>query len=90
MPQPQGMARAILNALPRAAPRQCTRLMSTARAAQPKRPTAANTTNLPPQPYPPVVRRGFKTVEEAKSRYKSGVRIAEAELVGRNKPIRSG
>ncbi|KAK3901180.1 SCO1/SenC-domain-containing protein [Staphylotrichum tortipilum] len=75
MPQPQGMARAILNALPRAAPRQCARLMSTAGTTLPKRPTTATTAklqSLQPQLYPPTARRGFKTVEEAKSRYKSG------------------
>jgi protein SCO1 len=78
MPQPAAMARAAINALPRAVPRQCTRLMSTVRSAQAKRPTPPGPTKLQSQPYQPLVQRRFKfkTVEEAKSRYRSGVRIA--------------
>lgn len=83
MPQPTSTARAVLNALPRVVPRQCaqqcTRLMSTARSAPTKRPTAPSPARIQSQPYQPLVQRRFKysTVEEAKSRYKSGVRIAE-------------
>ncbi|EAQ89691.1 hypothetical protein CHGG_06310 [Chaetomium globosum CBS 148.51] len=79
MPQPTTTARAVFNALPRVAPRQCaqqcTRLMSTARSAPTKRPTAPNPARFQSQPYPPLVQRRFKfnTVEEAKSRYRSGV-----------------
>ena len=74
------MARAAINALPRAVPRQCARLMSTARSAPAKRPTAPSPTTLQSRPYQPLVQRRFKfkTVEEAKSRYRSGVRIARA------------
>ncbi|KAK4042517.1 protein SCO1, mitochondrial [Parachaetomium inaequale] len=68
MPPPAAAARAVFNALPRAAPRQCTRLMSTARSAPAKRPTAPS----PARFQPLAQRRTFKTVEEAKSRYRSG------------------
>jgi hypothetical protein len=52
--------------------------MSTARGAQlqARRPTAPSPSTLGRQPCQQVVqRRAYKTVEEAKSRYKSGVRI---------------
>ncbi|KAJ4298697.1 Cu-binding protein [Collariella sp. IMI 366227] len=73
MPQPPATARAVLNALPMAAPRQSIRLFSTARSAQAKRPTAPSPAKFQSNPYQPLVqRRLFKTVEEAKSRYRSG------------------
>ncbi|KAK4157025.1 protein SCO1, mitochondrial [Chaetomidium leptoderma] len=74
MPPPAASARAVLNALPRAVSRQCPRFMSTVRSAQAKRPTAPNPAGFRAQPFQPLVQRRFKykTVEEAKSRYRSG------------------
>ena len=66
--------RAVVRALDTAPQRQCARLMSTARTSQQgRRPTASC---LPkPQLRQPLEQRRFKykTVEEAKSRYRSGV-----------------
>ncbi|KAK4145783.1 protein SCO1, mitochondrial [Dichotomopilus funicola] len=76
MSQPTAAARAAFHAISRATSRQCTRSMSssTARAAPTKRPTAPSPAKFQTQPYQPLVQRRFKykTVEEAKSRYRSG------------------
>ncbi|KAK4237385.1 SCO1/SenC-domain-containing protein [Achaetomium macrosporum] len=73
MPPPATKARVVANAFPRAAPRQCPRLLSTVRSLQAKRPAAASAAKFQFQPYEPLVqRRSYKTVEEAKSRYRSG------------------
>ncbi|KAK4102999.1 SCO1 protein [Parathielavia hyrcaniae] len=76
MPPPAATARTAFKTLPRAAhaTRQCTRFLSTARTARSQRPTAASPAKLQSQPYQPLVQRRFKynTVEEAKSRYRSG------------------
>ncbi|KXX79262.1 Protein SCO1, mitochondrial [Madurella mycetomatis] len=74
MLQPAATARAVISALPKAAPRQCLRSLSTSRTAQAKRPTAPSPAKLQSRPYQPLVQRRFKfkTVEEAKSRYRSG------------------
>ncbi|KAL2117904.1 hypothetical protein VTJ04DRAFT_7564 [Mycothermus thermophilus] len=73
MPQPLGTARVALNALARTAPRKCARSMATSRSALPKRPAAKSAQSTQPcQAQPLVQRRTFKTVEEAKSRYRSG------------------
>ncbi|AEO65280.1 a05d0b5d-fb7c-4895-84b9-e570e98a3cbb [Thermothielavioides terrestris] len=77
-PPPATTARAVVNALPRAtASPQCTRftrLLSTARIAQAKRPSAPRPSSFQSPPCQPLVQRRFKfkTVEEAKSRYRSG------------------
>ncbi|KAH6630404.1 SCO1/SenC-domain-containing protein [Chaetomium sp. MPI-SDFR-AT-0129] len=76
MSQPAAAARAAFHAISRATSRQCTRSMSssTARAAPTKRPTALSPAKFQSQAYQPLVQRRFKykTVEEAKSRYRSG------------------
>ncbi|EGS22942.1 cytochrome c oxidase-like protein [Thermochaetoides thermophila DSM 1495] len=73
MPQPAAAVRAALNALPRATPRQLVRTISTARAAPAKRPIAPSATRPLSQTHQSLVQRRFyKTVEEAKSRYRSG------------------
>ncbi|KAL1840853.1 hypothetical protein VTJ49DRAFT_7696 [Mycothermus thermophilus] len=71
MPQPLATARTALNVLSRTVPRQCARSISTAQAGLPRRPAAPRPAQLS-QPQPLVQRRSFKTVEEAKSRYRSG------------------
>jgi hypothetical protein len=76
MPRTAATARAVLNALPRATSRQCPRFMSTARSgpAPAKRPTAPSPAHFQSRPFQPLAqRRMYKTVEEAKSRYRSGV-----------------
>ena len=76
MPQPAATARAVFNALPRvAAPRRFLRSLSTAQGAQARRPAAPSPARPHSPPYQPWVQRRFKykTVEEAKSRYRSGV-----------------
>ncbi|KAK3336646.1 SCO1/SenC-domain-containing protein [Cercophora scortea] len=70
MPPPAAPMRALLNALPKAPVRSCQRLMSTSR-----RPTSPSVTKAQQaQPLQPFTQRRFKfkTVEEAKSRYRSG------------------
>ncbi|KAL2269022.1 hypothetical protein VTJ83DRAFT_3868 [Remersonia thermophila] len=71
MSQSLATARVALNALARTAPRPCARSLSTARGGLPKRP-AAPPLSQACRPRPLVQARGFKTVEEAKSRYRSG------------------
>ncbi|KAK4250938.1 SCO1/SenC-domain-containing protein [Corynascus novoguineensis] len=74
MPQPAAAARAAFSAFARTAQRQCTRSLSTtARSIPTKRPTTMGTARFQSQPYQPTgQRRFFKTVDEAKSRYRSG------------------
>ncbi|KAK3996915.1 SCO1/SenC-domain-containing protein [Cladorrhinum sp. PSN332] len=71
MSQPATMARAIITSMQRAAQRQCIRSISTARGAATKRPAAPKAHS---QSFQPLTQRRFKfkTVEEAKSRYRSG------------------
>ncbi|KAK0729951.1 SCO1/SenC-domain-containing protein [Lasiosphaeris hirsuta] len=65
--------RAIFNALSRAPSRQCTRLMSTTRGAQPaRRPTVSCLPDTQIHQSLGQRRYKYKTVEEAKSRYRSG------------------
>ncbi|KAL2147034.1 hypothetical protein VTI28DRAFT_916 [Corynascus sepedonium] len=74
MPQPAAAARAAFSAFLRTAQRQCARpLSTTARSIPTKRPTAMGFARFQSQPYQPTgQRRFFKTVDEAKSRYRSG------------------
>ncbi|KAK0717176.1 cytochrome c oxidase-like protein [Lasiosphaeria miniovina] len=74
MSQPAVRIGAVLNALARAPARQCLRPMSTARSSPARRPTAPCLFHGPAQARQPLVQRRFKykTVEEAKSRYRSG------------------
>ncbi|KAK0737571.1 SCO1/SenC-domain-containing protein [Apiosordaria backusii] len=70
----QPAIRATMNALPRAATRQCLRSMSTASNMAAKRPTTSCLPKSQTQTFQPLLQRRFKfkTVEEAKSRYRSG------------------
>ncbi|KAM7209673.1 SCO1/SenC domain containing protein [Naviculisporaceae sp. PSN 640] len=73
MQQAAPMRALIQSALSRAAPtQQCQRFLSTATRQQTRRPTPACTSAA--RSYQPLVQRRFKykTVEEAKSRYRSG------------------
>ncbi|KAK4192520.1 putative mitochondrial protein SCO1 precursor [Podospora australis] len=75
-------ARALVSKnLPKATRQQCLRFFSTAsRNATTKRPTAAPCPSKPRQPLTQQ-RRTFKTVEEAKSRYRSGPFSLKAGLL---------
>lgn len=75
MPQPAAPMRAVINVLTRAPARQCARLMSTTRDSQHSRRPATQCLPQVQLRQPLVQRRTFKTVEEAKSRYRSGVSI---------------
>ncbi|KAK4648894.1 Cu-binding protein [Podospora bellae-mahoneyi] len=70
----QPAMRATFNVLPRAATRQCLRSLSTASNMAARRPTTSCLPKPQTQTYQPLVQRRFKfkTVEEAKSRYRSG------------------
>ncbi|KAK4108790.1 cytochrome c oxidase-like protein [Canariomyces notabilis] len=75
MPPQTTTARTVINSLPRAVSRQSSRLVSTWRVAQPNsRPIAPPPYKSHSQSFQPLVQRRFKfsTVEEAKSRYRSG------------------
>ncbi|KAL2256571.1 hypothetical protein VTK26DRAFT_1466 [Humicola hyalothermophila] len=74
MSQLAAAARAAFGALPRATTRQFSRQLSTARNTQARRPTAPSPAKPQSQAYQPLIQRRFKfkTVEEAKSRYRSG------------------
>ncbi|VBB72910.1 Putative mitochondrial protein SCO1 precursor [Podospora comata] len=65
---------ATINVLPRAATRQCLRSLSTASNMAARRPTTSCLPKPQAQTYQPLVQRRFKfkTMEEAKSRYRSG------------------
>ena len=66
-----GPSRSILNACLNAQSRQCRRFLSSAQSSVVRRAAAANNARTMPQFA--AQRRTYKTVEEAKSRYKSGV-----------------
>lgn len=71
MPQPFAPMRAVANVLSKVSTRQRARLISTARAQPPRRPATRCLAEA--QLHKPLIqRRTFKTVEEAKSRYRSG------------------
>ncbi|KAK4232278.1 SCO1/SenC-domain-containing protein [Podospora fimiseda] len=74
MSQPATMARAMMKSIPRTVQRQCIRSISTARSGAAKRPTAPCSSKTQIQSFQPLTQRRFKfkTVEEAKSRYRSG------------------
>ncbi|KAK4453384.1 SCO1/SenC-domain-containing protein [Podospora aff. communis PSN243] len=72
MPQPAAPMRTVINALSRAPARQCARSMSTTRGSQHSRRPATQCLPQVQLRQPLVQRRTFKTVEEAKSRYRSG------------------
>ncbi|KAL2150332.1 hypothetical protein VTH82DRAFT_8008 [Thermothelomyces myriococcoides] len=75
MSQPTAAARAALSITSRAARRQCARPISTVRSLPAQRPTASTPagSRLHFSPCQPTgQRRFFKTVDEAKSRYRSG------------------
>ncbi|KAK0655827.1 cytochrome c oxidase-like protein [Cercophora newfieldiana] len=72
MPQPVAPMRPIINALSRASTRKCARLMSTARSSQHPRRSLPQYLSKAQAHQPLIQRRTFKTVEEAKSRYRSG------------------
>lgn len=79
----QPVMRATINVLPRAATRQCLRSLSTASNMAARRPTTSCLPKPQAQTYQPLVQRRFKfkTVEEAKSRYRSGVCIGPVRCV---------
>ncbi|KAK4168605.1 SCO1/SenC-domain-containing protein [Cladorrhinum sp. PSN259] len=74
MSQPVTMARAMMSSIPKAMQRQCMRSISTTRSVPTKRPTAPCFSKPKCQSFQPLTQRRFKfkTVEEAKSRYRSG------------------